>query len=92
LGTPRLSQRWLFDLNRERTDENHFAQRPGGVGAHKHLFSLQLHNMTMKTPIAHQPEMGIASITGETATNERRTGKIMEIWIADATDGARWAQ
>jgi hypothetical protein len=39
---------------------------------------LPLHNMTM-TPIGHQTEMGVACITGETATNDRRTGKIMDI-------------
>jgi hypothetical protein len=33
--------------------------------------------------------MGIACIIGETATNDRRIGKIMDIWIADATDGVR---
>jgi hypothetical protein len=48
--------------------------------------------MTMKMPIGHQTEMGIACITGEIATNDRRTGKIIDIWIADATDGAIWAQ
>jgi hypothetical protein len=32
-----------------------------------------LHNVTT-TPIGHQTEMGIACITGETATNDRRTG------------------
>jgi hypothetical protein len=48
--------------------------------------------MTMKTPIGHQTEIGIACIPGETATNDRKTGKIMNIWIADATDGAIWAQ
>jgi hypothetical protein len=48
--------------------------------------------MTM-TPIGHQiVGMGIACITGEITTNDRRIGKIMDIWIADATDGAIWAQ
>jgi hypothetical protein len=50
-----------------------------------------LHNMTM-TPIAHLREMGIACITGETMSNDRRTGKITEIWTVDGTDGAIWAQ
>jgi hypothetical protein len=48
--------------------------------------------MTMKTPIGHHTEMGIARITGEITTNDRRTGKKMKIWIADATDGAIRAQ
>jgi hypothetical protein len=46
----------------------------------------------MKMPIRPQTGMGIACITGGIATNDRRTGKIMDIWIADGTDGAKWAQ
>jgi hypothetical protein len=45
-----------------------------------------------ETVIGYQTEMGIACFTWEIATNDWKKGKILDVWIVDATDGAIWDQ